>query len=186
MTTQEASKRYGGEVADWRQLPYGAIAHKDVKIGPHCSILGPAMFRGGDFLGGVFRGGEFLGGLFLGGVFRGGDFLGGVFRGGEFLGGVFRGGEFLGGEFQGGVFRGGVFRGGMFRETPFQIGGLPWFVNISAPDELSIGCERHTFAEWNSDLDAIAAKHSVAADMLPRIRTVIALAQSFPGPKPKG
>lgn len=82
-----------------------------------------------------------------------------------------------------GDFLVGKYHAGLYRQTPFQLTGLPWFVNVCAPGELQIGCERHTFADWKENLDAIAKNCRVNPDFVPRVRSVIELAEAFPGPE---
>ncbi|KKN41850.1 hypothetical protein LCGC14_0719100 [marine sediment metagenome] len=178
----------GGRIAAGVEVP------DSVYVGPAARIMG-GEFYGGVFRGGVFRGGEFLGGvfcggLFHGGVFRGGLFHGGVFRGGEFLGGVFcgglfhdgvfRGGLFHDGVFRGGEFRGGEFRGGVFRDGTFFCSGvLPHNAVISAPNELSIGCVRHSLDHWARHVREIATNYGYDEKQISLTEQVVQLATAY-------
>lgn len=82
-----------------------------------------------------------------------------------------------------GEFSFGTYYTGLYLTAPFQLVGLPWFANVCAPGELKIGCQRHTLEVWKADLDVIAAAHRVAPDRVPLIRSVIELAERFPGPE---
>lgn len=71
--------------------------------------------------------------------------------------------------------------GGFLRSVLFQLSGvLPWPVNASAPDELRIGCQRHTMGEWRSRLDAICRKHGVSDSIKARVVAVLDLADLCP------
>ena len=73
-----------------------------------------------------------------------GDFWGGNFRGGNFCGGNFRGGNFCGGDFWG-----GDFRGEKLTKNPQTLYGLKWVVYITK-EQMQIGCQRHSHAEWEA------------------------------------
>jgi len=107
--------------SDWRRVDEG-WAHKDARIAEAVQVLGPALFRGGDFWGGKFRRGKFYDGIFRDGKFRGGEFWGGAFWDGVFYDGEFHGGEFYDGRFRGGVFWDGKFEGGVFHDGEFHGG----------------------------------------------------------------
>jgi len=148
----------GGRIAAGVEVP------DSVYVGPAARIMG------GEFYGGVFRGGVFRGGEFLGGVFCGGLFHDGVFRGGLFHDGVFRGGEFRGGEFRGGVFRDGTF---------FCSGVLPHNAVISAPNELSIGCVRHSLDHWARHVREIATNYGYDEKQISLTEQVVQLATAY-------
>ena len=73
--------------------------------------------------------------------------------------GVWRGGEWCGGEWRSGVWRGGEWCGGVWRgeritKPLVSVSGLShWSVTIS-DTRMQIGCELHSFAEWNEFDDA--------------------------------
>ena len=182
---KKAIDNCGGVESDWRLVGEGVV-HKDVVDVGSAKILGPAILRGGVFLGGEFRGGMFLGGEFRGGVFWSGAFHGGVFRGGsfwggvfwsgsfwsgvffggEFLGGDFRGGEFHAGKFLGGAFHGGDFRGGEFRGGEFYGGVFPGGVypgGVWTRSPIFMTGSRHTANEAGGGYIVIGCeRHSVA------------------------
>lgn len=118
----------------WRNLPLGAIAHKDAVVSPVVRVLGPAVFHGGYFHGGNFYGGD--------------------------------------------------FRGGYFYEAPFQLFCfLPWNANVSAPNELTIGCCHYSLDYWRKHLREIAAKHQVTEETSARVARVIELAAASVMPR---
>jgi len=123
MTIDDAVATFSGTTADdWRELPHGAVAHRDAAISDDAEVCGPAVFRGGWFRGGWFYGGTFHDGWFYDGTFRGGWFYDGTFRGGTFHDGTFDGGTFYGGTFHDGWFYGGTFDGGTFHDGTFRGG----------------------------------------------------------------
>ena len=160
MTIDDAVATFSGTTADdWRELPHGAVAHRDAAISDDAEVCGPAVFRGGWFRGGWFYGGTFHDGWFYDGTFRGGWFYDGTFRGGTFHDGTFRGGWFYGGTFDG---------------APLLVASLvPWCVTVGRPGCVAIGCECHSVDDWRASLDAIAKRHGVAAETVATIRDVV-------------
>lgn len=178
MTIGEILTRFADTRAeDWTALACGAWKHVDAHIGPATKILGPCIFRGGEFSGGIFHGGEFHGGLFRAGAFLGGTFMHGLFRGaGIFRSGVFRRGNFYGGSFCGdvivhdGTFYGGHYPGGEITKTPLQIAGSRHFVNVCSPDKIAIGCRYMTYIEWLGNYERLGAEHEYSAAALAEYR----------------
>ena len=175
MTIDDAVATFSGTTADdWRELPHGAVAHRDAAISDDAEVCGPAVFRGGWFRGGWFYGGTFHDGWFYDGTFRGGWFYDGTFRGGTFHDGTFDGGTFYGGTFHDGWFYGGTFHEGTFHGAPLLVASLvPWCVTVGRPGCVAIGCECHSVDDWRASLDAIAKRHGVAAETVATIRDVV-------------
>ena len=61
-----------------------------------------------------------------------------------------------------GEFRGGEFWGDKLSRNPNTLFGLKWIVTIS-DTKMQIGCERHTFAAWESFNDATINKMGTGA-----------------------
>ena len=74
---------------------------------------------------------------------------GGVWRGGDWRGGVWHGGDWCGGVWHDGVWLGGVWRGESIQNNLLNVLGLRWPITIS-DTRMQVGCELHTFPEWES------------------------------------
>ena len=85
-----------------------------------------------------------------------------IWHGGDWLGGDWWGGVWLGGDWHGGVWRGGDWWGEKLTHNLWTVFGLKWPVTIS-PTRMQIGCELHTFAQWESFDDATINKMETGA-----------------------
>jgi hypothetical protein len=132
--------------------------------------------RGGTIEGGTIEGGTIRGGLIEGGNICGGTIRGGTIEGGNIEGGNIRGGTIEGGTIRGGTIEGGTICGGIWKVTPLFISDSRGYGASNAkPGWLYIGCERHTFQEWEERFEAIARKHSLNDEEKIEYRAIVDL-----------
>ena len=110
---------------------------------------------GGSHLGGAYLWGAYLRGANLRGALPWGAYLRGAYLRGASLGGAYLWGAYLRGANLGGAIYG---KGIPLTFEPLGLSGLKYFV-IILDTHLQIGCELHSFEEWQEKGDAIARKH---------------------------
>ena len=71
-----------------------------------------------------------------------------------------------------------VYRGYIVQEPIQIIGFLPWVINACGPRMVRIGCEIHTFEEWDRDVQTLARKHGQIA-RLPQIRQALEFCRTW-------
>ena len=179
MTFSELNQKIGPLIeADWHQHSNGSgWVHKNAKVSDETYIGEDAVVWGGTIKGGTIMdgtiwdgtiwggtiyGGTIKGGIIYGGTIKGGAIRGGIIRGGTIEGGTIKGGTVYGGTIKGGTVKGGIIEGGEWKIAPlFVTDPRGHGCTNSKPGYLRIGCEIHTFQEWQDKFPAIARKHGL-------------------------
>ena len=65
--------------------------------------------------------------------------------------------------------------GDAWEKSPLQIQGSAHFAANCKYGYISIGCEVHTFAEWNSNYKTIGAKHGYTDEQIKEYKAIIDL-----------
>ena len=169
MTFSELNQKIGPLIeADWHQHSNGSgWVHKNAKVSDETYIGEDAVvwggtIKGGTIMDGTIEGGTIEGGIIYGGTIKGGAIRGGIIRGGTIEGGTIKGGTVYGGTIKGGTVKGGIIEGGEWKIAPlFVTDPRGHGCTNSKPGYLRIGCEIHTFQEWQDKFPAIARKHGL-------------------------
>ena len=136
--------------------------------------LGGANLRGANLRGAYLRGAYLEGANLEGANLEGANLRGAYLEGANLRGAYLRGAYLEGANLEGANLRGANLRGAYLRGAylegatygegipltlePLGLRGLKWFVLI-LDIHLKIGCELHSFEEWQEKGDAIARKH---------------------------
>ena len=157
MTFSELNQKIGPLIeADWHQHSNGSgWVHKNAKVSDETYIGEDAVVWGG-----TIKGGTIMDGTIEGGTIEGGIIYGGTIKGGTIEGGTIKGGTVYGGTIKGGTVKGGIIEGGEWKIAPlFVTDPRGHGCTNSKPGYLRIGCEIHTFQEWQDNFPGIAEKH---------------------------
>lgn len=69
--------------------------------------------------------------------------------------------------------------GGKWAKSPLQIQGTKHFFNVASDNEITIGCERHTFEEWLEKYDEIGRNNNYSDEDITEYKKYIDLAASL-------
>ena len=123
------------------------VENNTMKLTVEAAVKSHSNLRGA-YLSGANLRGAYLSGAYLSGA----DLSGANLRGAYLSGAYLRGAYLSGADLRGADLRGADLRGEILTKTPITISNLEWEILITT-QYLSIGCQRHTHAEWSAFSD---------------------------------